>query len=171
MPRLPTQASCPGTPKDAPRQFLSNQDCPAMRRLRTHTRTAQSAFDWVDLSFRRGGPSRRRSSYIRYGPSTLFTGSRGPPDQGCGPSRASYLSRLQQRCRAARPLGKMPRTNLCSRSVVTSTRKNDPFPSVALSRLRPPRGFPRFGPSGSSAFLAVLPDATLGDHCWPPSPG
>jgi hypothetical protein len=164
-------ASCPGTPIDAPRRFPSNQDWPAMRPLGTHTRTAQSACDWVDLPFRRGGPSRRRSSYIRYDPSTLFTGSGCPPDQGCGPSRASHPSRPQQRCHAVRPLGKMPRTNLCSRFVVTSTRKNDRFPSFGLSRLRPPRVFPRFRPSGSSAFIAVLPGATLGDHFWLPSPG
>jgi hypothetical protein len=52
-------------------------------RLRIHSLTAQSVFDWLDHTFRWGRPSRRRSSYDRYGPSTLFAVPRSPPSQGC----------------------------------------------------------------------------------------
>jgi len=52
----------------------------------------------------------------------------------------------------------MPRTNLCSRLVVTSTRWNTPFPSSGLSPARPRPVSPSIEPSGSSA-------SSLGSAC------
>jgi len=75
-------------------------------RLRIRGYTAQSAFNWVDLTFRWSRPPGRRCSYVHDGLSTFFAVPRSPPSQGCGPSGPAISRDAQQRCRAAWSLGK-----------------------------------------------------------------
>jgi len=64
----------------------------------------------------------------------------------------------------------MPRTSLCNRLVVTSTRWNPPFPGAALSCRCLPRARSRLGLGGSPTFHAPIPKAELGDRFWPAEP-
>lgn len=136
-------------------------------RLGIRTHAAQSVFNWSDFPFRGSGLFRRRCSYDRHSPSTLFTVARSPPCQGCWAIQLR-LSREALSSAVTPPVfpGETPHSNLCSRSVVTSTRGNMPFPSVGLSPFRPPPPSAPARASGGSLCVAFPVAATLVGHCW-----
>jgi hypothetical protein len=136
----------------------------------------QDAFDWLDLTFRRGRPTREtKSPPSRTGPSTLFACLADRPGQGHR-SATSPLSRLARR-RERRPPDRTDTSlpTFCSRLVVTCTLQDTPLPgskalafSTAAPSLRLQRvGYPAFRSARAQPrWLAIAGVPSPG---WPTS--
>jgi hypothetical protein len=110
----------------------------------------------------RVGPT---ESKVRLRPEHPFTHRRCPPGQGCGPPLPATRNASTTHQAPSSLHEKMPLANLCSRLVVTSTRRNTPFPSFGLSPFRPTRPAARFRPDRCPGFDAPLSTATTDSRC------